>query len=83
MRTISVGELRQNPTRMLDDIAAGKVYVLTRHNREVARIVPSASSATIIAPKRSGRSRARELPRVDLPDEMSMDQFLDELKGHW
>lgn len=32
MRTISVGELRQNPTRMLEDIAAGEVYILGVHD---------------------------------------------------
>ncbi|WP_120004015.1 type II toxin-antitoxin system Phd/YefM family antitoxin [Nesterenkonia muleiensis] len=81
MRTISIGELRQNPSSMLDDVESGEVYVLTKHNREVARIVPSSSSATVIPPKRSGSSRTRDLPRVDLPGGMSMDQFLDELKG--
>lgn len=81
MRTISVGELRQNPTRMLEDIAAGEVYVLTRHNHEVARIVPSASSTSLIPAARSGPARTSGLPRVDLPDGMSMDEFLDDLSG--
>ncbi|WP_022873405.1 type II toxin-antitoxin system Phd/YefM family antitoxin [Nesterenkonia alba] len=83
MKTISVGDLRQNPTRMLDDVESGEVYVLTRHNREVARIVPSESSARVIPPKRTGRPRVRFLPRVELPDEMTMDELLEELKGEW
>ncbi|RNI23229.1 type II toxin-antitoxin system Phd/YefM family antitoxin [Flexivirga caeni] len=83
MKTISVGELRQNPTRMLDEVEAGQVYILTRHNREVARIVPSVSSATLIPPKRTGRSHTSELPRVELPDGMSMDELLDEVSGEW
>lgn len=83
MKTISVGELRQNPTRMLDDVEAGEVYVLTRHNREVARIIPSESSARVIPPKGAGRPRISSLPRVELPDGMTMDEFVDELKGEW
>lgn len=78
-----MGELRQNPSSMLDEVESGEVYVLTKHNREVARIVPSSSSATVIPPQRSSGSRTRDLPRIDLPNDMSMDQFLDELKGEW
>lgn len=83
MRSISVGELRQNPTRMLADIEAGEVYALTRHNREIAQIVPSASSSRMIPPRRTGRARTGDLPFVELPDDMTMDQLLDELKGEW
>ena len=36
--TISVGELRQNPTRMLRDVKAGATYVITDHGEPVAEI---------------------------------------------
>jgi prevent-host-death family protein len=39
-RTISVGELRQNPTSMLDDVASGESYVVMNRRRPIARIVP-------------------------------------------
>lgn len=83
MKTISVGDLRQNPTQMLDEVESGEVYALTRHNREVARIVPSESSARVIPPKRTGRPRVRSLPRVELPDEITVEDLLAELKGDW
>ncbi|WP_424936390.1 MULTISPECIES: type II toxin-antitoxin system Phd/YefM family antitoxin [Bacteria] len=40
MKTISVGELRQNPTRALDEVERGETYVVTRHRREIGRLVP-------------------------------------------
>lgn len=81
MKTISVGELRQNPTRMLDDVAAGETYRVTRHNREIARVVPTTSSATIIPPKASGPSHTSDLPRIELPDGLDFDAFLEDLEG--
>lgn len=41
MKAISVGQLRQNPTAALDDVARGETYIITRHRREIGRIVPS------------------------------------------
>jgi prevent-host-death family protein len=37
---ISVGELRQNPARMLRDVKAGATYVVTDHGEPVAEIAP-------------------------------------------
>ncbi len=81
MKTISVGELRQNPTRMLDDVAAGETYVVTRHNREIARVSPTTSSATVIPARKRTGARTASLPRVELPDSQGFDDFLDELSG--
>lgn len=83
MKTISVGELRQNPTQMLDDVAGGETYVVTRHNREVARIVPTVSSAAVVPPKVTGPSRTVDLKRVELPDSLDIQDLLEELKGDW
>ncbi|HLS34249.1 MAG TPA: type II toxin-antitoxin system prevent-host-death family antitoxin [Brevibacterium sp.] len=38
--TISVGQLRQNPTRMLRDVRAGATYTITDHGESVAAVVP-------------------------------------------
>lgn len=81
MKTISVGELRQNPTQMLDDVAAGETYVVTRHNREVARVVSTTASATVIPARAAGESHTRSLSRVALPDGQGFDEFLDSLNG--
>lgn len=45
MKTISVGELRQNPTAALDAVEHGETFVVTRHRREIARLVPPSRSA--------------------------------------
>lgn len=41
-KTISVGELRQNPTRMLREVKAGASYTVTDHGEPVAEIVARA-----------------------------------------
>lgn len=83
MKTISVGELRQNPTPMLDDVAAGETYLVTRHSRGIAKVVPTASSASVIPPRHSGPATTRMLNRVELPEDLDIDGLLDELKGEW
>ncbi|GAB3486561.1 type II toxin-antitoxin system Phd/YefM family antitoxin [Flexivirga sp.] len=40
MKTITVGQLRQNPTAALDEVERGETYVVTRHRREIGRLVP-------------------------------------------
>lgn len=40
-KTISVGELRQNPTTALNAVAAGDSYDVTKHNQVIARLVPA------------------------------------------
>ncbi|HEY5845274.1 MAG TPA: type II toxin-antitoxin system prevent-host-death family antitoxin [Microlunatus sp.] len=37
--TISIGELRQNPTRMLRAVKAGATYTITDHGEPVAEVV--------------------------------------------
>ncbi len=39
-KTISVGQLRQNPTQMIRDVRAGETYVLTDRGIPVADIAP-------------------------------------------
>lgn len=83
MKTITVGELRQNPTEALREVEAGETYRITRHNREVGRIVPPQSVPGLIPAKRRGKSRVLEIPRMDPKDGSSIDEVLDELKGEW
>lgn len=55
MKTITVAELRQNPTQALADVEAGESYVVTKHRRPVARLAPLGNEATeIIAPRNPG-----------------------------
>lgn len=48
MKSITVAELRQNLTAMLDDVAAGESYRITRHGREVGRILPPDEAPPLI-----------------------------------
>ena len=43
MRTVSVGEIRQNPTAAFDAVERGETVELTRHNRPFGHIVPVSS----------------------------------------
>ncbi|MGH1548914.1 type II toxin-antitoxin system Phd/YefM family antitoxin [Leifsonia poae] len=44
-KEITVGQLRQNPTRMLADVQDGAVYTITTHGRPIADVVPHSASA--------------------------------------
>ncbi len=50
MKTITVAQLRQNPTEALADVESGETYVVTRHRRPVAKLVPpDDSNRTLLA----------------------------------
>lgn len=76
MKTITVGQLRQNPTAMLADVEAGETYRVTRHSREIARIVPRDRDIELIPPKRRSGSRLADLPRHELRTATSIDDLL-------
>jgi prevent-host-death family protein len=76
VKTITVGQLRQNPTAMLEDVEAGEVYRITRHDREIARIVPRDPSAALLPPKRAGGSDLAGLERHELRSAASIDELL-------
>ncbi len=76
MKTITVAQLRQNPTAMLGEVEAGETYRVTRHNREIARIVPRDHSLELLPPKRPEGSRLAELPRHELQTAASIEELL-------
>jgi antitoxin (DNA-binding transcriptional repressor) of toxin-antitoxin stability system len=84
VKTISVGELRQNPADMVADVEAGEVYALMKHNRRVGFIVPAASSAAFIAPRAAaGGARTRSIVRHELRTAATIDELLESDKGEW
>lgn len=83
MKTVTVGQLRQNPTEMLAAVEAGETYRITRHNREVGRIVPPGGESVLIPAKRSGPARTSRLPRIEVQSAGSLDALIDEIKGDW
>ncbi|WP_028707461.1 type II toxin-antitoxin system Phd/YefM family antitoxin [Propionicicella superfundia] len=76
MKTITVGQMRQNPTAMLADVEAGEVYRVTRHNREIARIVPRAHGIELLPRKRRTGSKLAELPAHEVRTAASVDELL-------
>lgn len=82
MKTITVGELRQNPTAMLAEVEAGETYRITRHNHEVGRIVPPQPGLTLVPAKHRGRIRLPQLPASYTPPTPSaLDDLLDEMRA--
>lgn len=83
MKSISVGELRQNPAPMIADLEDGEPYALTRHNRRIGTIVPTASSAAVIPRKASGPARTRTIVRHELTTASDIDELINDEKGPW
>jgi len=83
MKTVTVGQLRQNPTEVLADVEAGHTYVITRHSHVIGRLVPPTANADITPPKKSGAAQTRLLDRVELTSSASVDDLLDDLRGDW
>ncbi len=55
MKAITVAELRQNPTEALAEVEAGETYVVTRHRRPIAKLVPvDAEPVTLIPARKRG-----------------------------
>jgi len=83
VKSISIGELRQNPASMIADLEGGEPYVLTRHNRRIGTILPTVSSAALIPRKASGPARTCTIARHELTTASTVDELLDEEKGQW
>lgn len=76
MKTITVGQLRQNPAAMLAEVEAGETYRITRHSREIARIVPRDHALELLPAKRRTGSRLADLPRHELRSASSISELL-------
>jgi prevent-host-death family protein len=78
--TISIGELRQNPTRMLREVKAGATYTITDHGEPVAEV------AGLHGPRWIRGSEFNQLKRElgsnsewarDIADVRAAEDFLD------
>lgn len=76
MKTITVGQLRQNPAGMLAEVESGETYRITRHSREIARIIPRNHALELIPAKRRTGSRLADLPRHELRSANSISELL-------
>ncbi|WP_299057308.1 type II toxin-antitoxin system Phd/YefM family antitoxin [uncultured Nocardioides sp.] len=78
MKTITVGQLRQNPTQMLSDVESGETYTVTRHDHEIARVVPLDHGVGARPRRSASGSRLAQLPRHELRTAASIDELLAE-----
>lgn len=76
MKTITVGQLRQISSAMLEEVEAGEVYRITRQDREIAQIIPRDPSVALLPPKRVGGSHLADLKRHELRTAASIDRLL-------
>ena len=82
MKTITVAELRQNPTAALDDVEAGESYVVTRHRHPIARLVPVEVEPVVITPpKRSAPTNLAARAQRHTYEET--EALLKELASEW
>lgn len=83
MKSVTVGQLRQNPTETLAEVEAGVTFRITRHNREVGRIVPPGNNSVLTPAKKTGRSSTLLLPPHELRTADSVDELLEDMRGEW
>lgn len=86
MKTITVAKLRQNPTSALDEVAAGETYVVTKHRRPVAMLVPPGDEElrSLLIPARDpGPSHLTDRPRRGLHSYEETEALLAEMGSDW
>lgn len=82
MKTITVAELRQNPTAALEAVEGGETYVVTRHRRPIARLVPVEPEPVVLIPaKRPGPSDLSSRPVRRSYEET--EALLREMTSEW
>jgi prevent-host-death family protein len=81
MKTITVAELRQNPTEALAEVEAGETYVVTRHRRPIARLVPVDRSPLVVIPARNPNGpRLADRPNMPRRTYEETEALLAEMK---
>ena len=84
MKEISVAELRQNPTAALTEVESGETYVVTRHRRPIAKLVPIEADPLVIIPaKNPGATRLADRPREGMRSYEEVEALLAEMKSEW
>ena len=80
MKTITVAELRQNPTAALEEVESGESYVVTRHRHPIARLVPVDAQQVAVIPRRAAEpSRLAQRERAGLQDYAATEAVLAEM----
>ncbi len=85
MNTITVGQIRQNPTEMFDAVEAGETYVVTRHGRQIAQVIPLryVEVPEIIPARKKGQpSNLASKPRLSNRTSEEIDALIAWVKGN-
>ncbi|MBX3071942.1 MAG: type II toxin-antitoxin system prevent-host-death family antitoxin [Thermomicrobiales bacterium] len=81
-KTISIGELRQNPTQMLREVRRGASYTITDHGEPVAEVVAHRSPRWV--PSEDVDALLRELGADDVwAREIAADRAAVEADDPW
>lgn len=83
-KSITVGQLRQNPTEALNEVAAGATYEVTKHRQVIARLTPPAQADTDVDDRRgrgASLSQARDSALYRNQDPDLTERMLDELEA--
>lgn len=89
MKTITVTELRRDLSAVLVDVEAGEAYVVTKHRRLIARLVPpvdeNANPALqqVTPPRRSGPTSLWSMTPWKLQTAASVDELLATMQSAW
>lgn len=85
MKQITVAELRQNPTAALREVESGETYVVTRHRRAVAQLVPPVAEALVVVtpPLKRGASPIATLGALELRTAGSVEELIEDMRSQW
>lgn len=79
-----MAELRQNPTAALAEVEDGETYVVTRHRRPIAKLVPiEAEPLVIMQAKNPGATRLADRPREGMRTYEETEALLREMASDW
>lgn len=83
MRTITVAQLQQNPTEAIAAVEAGESYVVTRHRRPVAQLIPPADDAVVrvIPPRNPAPTNLVARSAWTLTSAASVDDLIADMKS--
>ncbi len=82
MKTISVAELRQNPTNALDAAARGEIYVVTKHHQPLAQLGPLSDVTLPVVPARNpGPVTFEDWPHEPVHSQDEIDELVEWTKG--
>jgi antitoxin (DNA-binding transcriptional repressor) of toxin-antitoxin stability system len=74
VKTISVGQLRQNPTAALDALERGEEFEITRHRKVIGRLVPAQPIRFVSGEEFMATLRATPLSDDSWSEELRQDR---------